>query len=47
MEVTNGPMTPKAYWERPTWEFPSPTTPLVPNGGDANPSVDPYGPLVV
>lgn len=22
-------MTPKAYWDRPTWEFPSPIAPLV------------------
>lgn len=40
-------MRPKAHWERPTWEFPSPNTPPVPNGDDANPFVDPYSPLVV
>jgi hypothetical protein len=39
-------MTPKAYWERPTWELPGPYTPI-PHGDDGTPLVDPYDPLVV
>jgi len=40
-------MTPKAYWEHPTWKFPSPNTPPVPNWDDGALFVDPYEPVMV
>jgi hypothetical protein len=40
-------MNRKAHWNGPNWQFPSPSTPPVPNGDDGNPFVDPYGPLEV
>lgn len=39
-------MRQKAYWDRPSWEFPS-NTPPVPNGDDGALFVDPYDPVIV